>query len=70
MQAVVEGERPEVGWLGIALSASSVVIMPYLGLAKQRIADQIGSAATPPWVHGGLIPSSGCSSPASPSRKA
>ena len=46
IQALVEGERPEVSWLGIALSASSVVVMPYLGIAKQRIADQIGSAAT------------------------
>ena len=32
--------------LGIALSASSMVVMPYLGIAKQRIADRIGSAAT------------------------
>ena len=46
VQALVEGERPETSWLGIALSASSVVVMPYLGIAKQRIADQIGSAAT------------------------
>ncbi len=46
IQALVHGERPDVSWLGIALSASSVVVMPYLGVAKQRIADQIGSAAT------------------------
>jgi divalent metal cation (Fe/Co/Zn/Cd) transporter len=46
IRALVEGERPDVSWLGIALSASSVVAMPYLGVAKQRIADQIGSAAT------------------------
>ncbi len=46
VQALVDGERPDVSWLGIALSASSVVVMPYLGIAKQRIADQIGSAAT------------------------
>lgn len=46
VQALVEGERPDVSWLGIALSASSMVVMPYLGTAKQRIADQIGSAAT------------------------
>ena len=32
--------------MGIALAASSVVLMPLLGIAKQRIADQIGSAAT------------------------
>jgi divalent metal cation (Fe/Co/Zn/Cd) transporter len=46
VKALVEGARPDVSWLGIALSASSLIAMPYLGLAKQRIADQIGSAAT------------------------
>jgi divalent metal cation (Fe/Co/Zn/Cd) transporter len=46
IQALVQGERPDVSWLGIALSASSVIVMPYLGVAKQRIADRIGSAAT------------------------
>ena len=46
VQALARGERADVSWLGIALSASSLVVMPYLGLAKQRIADQIGSAAT------------------------
>ena len=44
--ALIEGKRPETSWLGIALSASSVAVMPYLGIAKQRIADRIGSAAT------------------------
>ena len=46
VMALVEGERPDVSWLGIALSASSVVVMPYLGVAKQRLADRLGSAAT------------------------
>jgi divalent metal cation (Fe/Co/Zn/Cd) transporter len=46
VQTLAEGERADVSWLGIALSASSMVVMPYLGIAKQRIADQIGSAAT------------------------
>ena len=32
--------------VGIALAIDSVVLMPVLGIAKQRIADQIGSAAT------------------------
>ena len=44
--ALIEGDRPDVSWLGIALSASSVVVMPYLGIAKQRLADRLGSAAT------------------------
>jgi divalent metal cation (Fe/Co/Zn/Cd) transporter len=44
--ALLGGERPDASWLGIALSASSLVVMPYLGIAKQRIADRIGSPAT------------------------
>jgi divalent metal cation (Fe/Co/Zn/Cd) transporter len=46
VHALIEGERADVSWLGIALSASSLVVMPYLGITKQRIADQMGSAAT------------------------
>jgi divalent metal cation (Fe/Co/Zn/Cd) transporter len=46
VQALVEAEHAEVSRLGIALSASSLVVMPYLGIAKQRLADEIGSAAT------------------------
>jgi divalent metal cation (Fe/Co/Zn/Cd) transporter len=46
VRALLQGEHPDVSWLGIALSASSMIVMPYLGIAKQRIADQIGSAAT------------------------
>ena len=46
VQALVHGDRPDVSWLGITLSATSVLVMPYLGIAKQRIADQISSAAT------------------------
>jgi len=32
--------------VGIGLAAGSIVIMPVLGIWKQRLADQIGSAAT------------------------
>ena len=46
LRALIEGHHPDTSALGIALSASSVVIMPYLGIAKQRLADQLGSAAT------------------------
>ena len=46
ISALVGGERADSSWLGIGLSATSLAVMPYLGLAKQRIADQIGSAAT------------------------
>jgi divalent metal cation (Fe/Co/Zn/Cd) transporter len=46
LRALLDAARPEVSWPGIALSASSLVVMPYLGVAKQRLADRIGSAAT------------------------
>jgi divalent metal cation (Fe/Co/Zn/Cd) transporter len=45
-RALIGDERPDETWVGIALAVSSVVLMPLLGIAKQRIADQIGSAAT------------------------
>ncbi len=46
VRALVGGERPDVTLVGIALAAGSVVIMPLLGTAKQRIAAQLGSPAT------------------------
>jgi divalent metal cation (Fe/Co/Zn/Cd) transporter len=39
-------ERPEVSVLGMVLTASSLVGMPLLGIAKQRVAHQLGSQAT------------------------
>jgi divalent metal cation (Fe/Co/Zn/Cd) transporter len=38
--------HPEVSVLGMALAVWSLITMPLLGIAKQRIAEQIGSAAT------------------------
>ena len=46
IRALVGGEHPGVSWLGIGLAASSLVVMPYLGIAKERLADRLGSAAT------------------------
>jgi divalent metal cation (Fe/Co/Zn/Cd) transporter len=46
VQALITGERPGASLLGIALAASSLVVMPYLGIAKDRLADRLGSAAT------------------------
>jgi divalent metal cation (Fe/Co/Zn/Cd) transporter len=46
VRALVGAEHPDVSVLGMALAAWSLVTMPLLGIAKQRIADQIGSAAT------------------------
>ena len=46
VRALIGGERPDETLVGIALATSSVVLMPLLGIAKQRLADQLGSAAT------------------------
>src|SRR5262249_8965372 len=40
------GHEPDASWIGIALALSSIVLMPALGLAKQRIGERLGSAAT------------------------
>jgi divalent metal cation (Fe/Co/Zn/Cd) transporter len=46
VRALIGGGRPEESWVGIGLAISSVILMPLLGIAKQRLADQLGSAAT------------------------
>jgi divalent metal cation (Fe/Co/Zn/Cd) transporter len=46
VRALLGGEHPEVSWLGIGLSVASLITMPMLGIAKERLADQLGSAAT------------------------
>jgi len=46
VRALAGGVRPEESWVGIGLAISSVIVMPLLGIAKQRLADQLGSAAT------------------------
>jgi divalent metal cation (Fe/Co/Zn/Cd) transporter len=46
VKALVVGEHPDVSWVGIGLSVGSVILMPMLGIAKERLADQLGSAAT------------------------
>jgi divalent metal cation (Fe/Co/Zn/Cd) transporter len=43
---LVTGEQPETSWLGIALVSTSVIGMPFLGIAKRRLADKLGSVAT------------------------
>jgi divalent metal cation (Fe/Co/Zn/Cd) transporter len=45
-RALIGGEHPDVSVLGMALAVWSLVTMPLLGVAKQRIAEEIGSAAT------------------------
>jgi divalent metal cation (Fe/Co/Zn/Cd) transporter len=46
IRALVGGEHPDVSVLGMSLAVFSVVTMPLLGIAKQRMAEQIGSSAT------------------------
>jgi divalent metal cation (Fe/Co/Zn/Cd) transporter len=45
-RALAGGERPDESLVGILLALGSVVLMPLLGRAKQRLAAQMGSAAT------------------------
>ena len=46
VRALVNSSHAEESVVGIALAASSVVVMPLLGRAKQRIGSRIGSSAT------------------------
>ena len=46
IRALIGGEHPDVSVVGMALAVWSLITMPLLGIAKQRIAEQIGSAAT------------------------
>ncbi|HYJ20611.1 MAG TPA: cation transporter [Solirubrobacterales bacterium] len=45
-RALIGGEHPDVSRLGIGLAVASLITMPLLGIAKERLADQLGSAAT------------------------
>jgi divalent metal cation (Fe/Co/Zn/Cd) transporter len=40
------GHHPDESIVGIALAASSLIVMPWLGRAKQRVGSRIGSSAT------------------------
>jgi divalent metal cation (Fe/Co/Zn/Cd) transporter len=46
LRALVGGEHADHTLAGILLAIGSIIFMPLLGIAKQRIADQLGSAAT------------------------
>jgi divalent metal cation (Fe/Co/Zn/Cd) transporter len=45
-RALLAEHRPEVSWLGIGLSAVTLATMPPLAIAKARIGERLGSAAT------------------------
>jgi Co/Zn/Cd efflux system component len=46
LRHLVNGAHVETSWLGMALTASSLIGMPILGAAKQRLAVTLGSSAT------------------------
>jgi divalent metal cation (Fe/Co/Zn/Cd) transporter len=46
IRALIAGDHPSKSWVGISLSLSSIVVMPLLGRAKQRIGARLGSGAT------------------------
>jgi divalent metal cation (Fe/Co/Zn/Cd) transporter len=46
VRSLAAAEHPDISWVGIGLAVGSVILMPLLGIAKQRLADQLGSAAT------------------------
>jgi divalent metal cation (Fe/Co/Zn/Cd) transporter len=46
IENLIEGAAAETSWLGIALTAGTLVLCPWLGRAKQRIGEKLGSRAT------------------------
>jgi divalent metal cation (Fe/Co/Zn/Cd) transporter len=46
MSALLTSEHPDASYIGIGLAVVSLITMPYLGRAKEKIGDQMGSLAT------------------------
>jgi len=46
IETLIEGAAAETSWLGIGLTLGTVLICPWLGLAKQRIGEKLGSRTT------------------------
>jgi divalent metal cation (Fe/Co/Zn/Cd) transporter len=46
LASLIAGERPDASLIGIGLALTSLVAMPLLGRAKQRIGERMGSVAT------------------------
>ena len=46
VKSLVVGDHAVTSWVGIGLAVASVILMPLPGIAKQRLADRLGSAAT------------------------
>jgi divalent metal cation (Fe/Co/Zn/Cd) transporter len=45
-RSLAAGDHPEASVIGIVVTASSVVLMPALGIAKRRLGARLGSGAT------------------------
>jgi divalent metal cation (Fe/Co/Zn/Cd) transporter len=45
-KTLIEGGHADITVIGMALTATSVILMPLLGIAKHRLADRLGSTAT------------------------
>jgi len=46
IRTLVGGDRPEASWVGIGLAAFTAPTMPLLAIAKRRVGNRLGSAAT------------------------
>jgi divalent metal cation (Fe/Co/Zn/Cd) transporter len=46
VRQLIDGSHPETSWVGIGLAAFTLATMPPLAIAKARVAEQLGSAAT------------------------
>lgn len=46
IHGLASGARPDSSTVGVAITASSIVLMPALGLAKRRLGHRLGSGAT------------------------
>jgi divalent metal cation (Fe/Co/Zn/Cd) transporter len=46
VKTLIEGGHADITVIGMALTATSVVLMPLLGKAKHRLAERLGSTAT------------------------
>ena len=44
IETLIEGVAAETSWVGIVLTAGTLVLCPWLGRAKQRIGEKLGSA--------------------------
>ena len=46
IRSLIGGDHPEVSYVGIALSAVTLLTMPPLAIAKARVGERLGSSAT------------------------